>query len=112
MKNVQSPAHKIASQEVAFPVADCVLLRHKIHCIPLSLGMQCTHEWELLLALRVEGDHIPPNYVRKFQRHSDCCDKNKCVMHGNNSALGLQQITPLCSKDAETSLPDTQFQIH
>lgn len=117
MKNVQSPAHKIASQEVTFPVADCVLLRH-IKSIVFLFPLVCSAHMNgncccrSSFALRVEGDHIPPNYARKFHWHGDCCDKNKCVMHGNNSALGLQQITLLCSEDPGTSLPDTEFQMH
>ena len=66
--------------------------------------------WRSSFDLRVDSDHVPPNYIRKFHWHSDCHDKNKSVMHGNNSALGPQQITPLCSEDAVTFLSDTEFQ--
>lgn len=117
VKNVQSPVQKIASQEVTFPVADYVLLRHiksTVFLFPLvcSAHMNGNCCCRSSFALRVEGDHILPNYVRKLPWHGDCSNKNKCVTHGNNSALGLEQITTLCTEDAGTSLSDTQFQMH
>lgn len=117
MKNTQSPAYKVTLQEVTFPVADRVLLRHvktMVHLFPSVCNepMNGNCCWRSSFALRVEGDHVPPNYIRKFCWHSDCPNKNKSIMHGNNSALGPQQITLLHSEDAVTSLSDTQFQMN
>lgn len=102
---------------MTFPVADCVLLIHTksmVFLFPLvcSAHMNGNCCWRSSLVLRVEGDLVPPNYVRKFHPHSDCHDKNKYIMHRNNSALGPQQITLLCSEDAITSFSDTQFQMN
>lgn len=75
-----------------------VLLRH-IKSIVFLFPLVCSAHMNgncccrSSLALRVEGDHISPNYVRVFHSHGDCCNKNKWVMHGNNSALGLHHPT-------------------
>ena len=93
IKNFQSPAHKNTFQAVTLAVTDCLLLSHITSTVFLFLSVCSAHTnrnccWKRSFALRVKSDHAPLKYARKFHWHSDCHNKNKSIMHGNNSALG------------------------